>query len=164
MEESSQPKKPFQRRFGLTRYIVPHDSFQWYTQIIGVSTLVVLGVLGAGGWLFHQQLYEAIGLQVHGQVPTVVEQYKRMSIIGTGIVVLTATLYVTIVAGFLFHRVAGPVYRLKRHMQSIIDGDPEVKELKLRETDQLGDLVDTYNQLLYSQDLLEQKTIETALE
>jgi len=159
MEDSPQPRSR-ERRRGISRYIVPHDSFYWYTQVIFVSSLIVLGALGTGGWFYQQQLYEAIGLPTHGQIPTVVEYYRRMSIVSAGVVVLTSTFYVTIVAGLLFHRIGGPIYHLQRHIQLVIDGDPNVRELKFRDTDQLSDLADMYNQLLHSQDLLEKKSLE----
>jgi hypothetical protein len=154
--KSENERVDYVRSFKLTRYIVPHSSFDWYTRVMGLSTLAILMVVGAGGWVYLQQLFEATGLQAYQEAPGVVEQYKRMTLIGTCMIVLTATLYVTLVAGFLFHRVAGPVFSLKRHMVEIMDGKP-VQEIVFRDTDQLGDLAETYNQLLHHLELVDPK-------
>jgi hypothetical protein len=62
---------------------------------------------------------------------------------------------------FIYHKVAGPVYRLKLHMLAVIDGQ-DVPEMKLRRTDQLSDICDTYNQMLYTLEVLEPKPLEGA--
>jgi methyl-accepting chemotaxis protein len=148
----------YNQRIGMTRFIVPHESFEWYLRGIGVTALATGAILGISSWLYHQRLFQAMGLSELAD-PAIVEQFTRLSMISTVIIMLTSALYITLMAGFLFHRVAGPVFRMKRHMQSVIDGE-QTGELKLRATDQLGDLCVTYNQLLYTLEAIEPKPLE----
>lgn len=149
------------RRIGLTRFIVPHDSFRWFTQSIAISTLATGVGLALAMWIYSQQLYAAIGLPPMAENADALATYQRLSMISTGVVVVAGTLYITMVSAFLFHRVAGPVYRIEQHMLDVIDGHP-ISPLRFRDGDQLVGLSDTYNQLLYAVDVLEPKPLEDA--
>jgi methyl-accepting chemotaxis protein len=161
MGKSENDQKSTVRRLGMTRFIVPHDSFDWYTRGIAITTLATGSLLAGATWIYHQQLFNAMGLRDVAEHPEVLDQYARLSLMSTGVVVLVASLYITMMAGFLFHRVAGPIYRLRQHMLTVARGEP-VEALSLRAKDQLGDLCDAYNQLLQSQDLIEPKPLEEA--
>jgi len=147
------------QRTGMTRFVVPHESFEWYLRGIGITALATGAILGISSWFYHQRLFQAMGLSEVAD-PAIVEQFARLSMLSTVIIMLTSALYITLMAGFLFHRVAGPVYRMKRHMQGVIDGE-QTGELQLRETDQLGDVCVTYNQLLYTLEAIEPKPLES---
>jgi len=150
---------PRNRRTGLTRFIVPHAAFRWFTRSIAVSTLATGMGLAVAMWIYSQHLYTAIGLPPMAEDPDVLARYTRLSLIGTAVVVLGGTLYGTMVSAYLFHRVAGPVYRIEQHMIDVIDGKP-VAPLRFREGDQLIGLAETYNQLLYAVDAVEPKPLE----
>lgn len=149
------------RRTGLTRFIVPHASFRWFTQSIALSTLATGAGLAFAMWIYSQQLYSAIGLPPMAQNADALATYTRLSFISTAVVVVVGTLYITMVSAFLFHRVVGPVYRIEQHMHEVIDGH-SISPLQLREGDQLTELAETYNQLLYTVDALEPKPLEEA--
>jgi len=155
--EHAQPSR--NHRFGLTRFIVPHPSFDWYMRSIGITALAAGALLGLGSWLYHQELFAALGMSQLTEQPALLERYARLSMISMGMVGLGAAVSITLVAGFLLHRITGPVYHLQKHMRGIIDGQP-MGELQFRKTDQLDDLRDTYNQLLHSLDLIEPKPME----
>jgi hypothetical protein len=149
------------RRFGLSRFIVPHESFEWYTRVIAGSTLAVGALLGVATWVYHQKLVGALGLDQLVGSSQVLEQYNRYSLLATGVMILAAVVYVTLISMFIYHKVAGPVYRLKLHMLAVIDGQ-DVPEMRLRSTDQLSDICDTYNQMLYTLEVIEPKPLEEA--
>jgi hypothetical protein len=147
------------RRTGLTRFVVPHDSFKWYTRSIALSTLATGAGLAVAMWIYSQHLYTAIGLPPMVDDPAALATYTRLSLISTAVVVVVGTLYITMVSAYLFHRVAGPVYRIEQHMLDVIGGQP-VTPLRFRDGDQLVELAATYNQLLQSFDLFEPKPLE----
>jgi hypothetical protein len=147
---------PNNRRIGLTRFIVPHASFTWYTRSIAISTLITGILIAAAMWIYSHELYQALGLPPMAQDPAALAQYNRFTIITTAVVVIVGTLYITTVSAYLFHRVAGPVYRFERHMQDVLDGYA-VDPLRFRDSDQLPELAETYNQLLYKLEVLEPK-------
>jgi hypothetical protein len=147
------------RRTGFSRFVVPHDSFRWFTRSIAVSTLATGLGLAVAMWIYSQHLYSAIGLPPMAEDPDALAAYTRLSMISTAVVVVVGTLYITMVSAYLFHRVAGPVYRIEQHMKGVIDGHP-VHPLRFRDGDQLGSLAETYNQLLHAVDVLEPKPEE----
>jgi methyl-accepting chemotaxis protein len=55
-----------------------------------------------------------------------------------------ATILVTL---FVSHQIAGPLYRLRKAMEQLSEGDFKV-EIKLRSNDQLKELVDTFNTMV----------------
>jgi methyl-accepting chemotaxis protein len=60
------------------------------------------------------------------------------------VLVGTATILVTL---FVSHQIAGPLYRLKKAMEQLSEGDFKV-EIKLRKADQLKELADTFNTMV----------------
>lgn len=48
---------------------------------------------------------------------------------------------------FVSHKIAGPLYRLKKAMEQLSEGDFKA-EVKLRQQDQLKDLADTFNTMV----------------
>ncbi len=64
-----------------------------------------------------------------------------ISVIGMGI----ATLIITYIGIFSTHKVAGPIYRFKKHLSSIKEGNFSVRTY-LRKNDMLNELADDFNQ------------------
>jgi len=59
------------------------------------------------------------------------------------ILVGTATIFVTL---FVSHKIAGPLYRLKKAMQELAEGNLSA-QMKLRKLDQLQDIADAFNEM-----------------
>ena len=138
------------RRVRWTRFSVPDPSFGWYVR--GMTAGVVTGIVVFGGllWHFHRSLSDRLGLaETAGDqaVQELVLGCSRQALMATGFAVLGGALFVMVVSMFLLHRITGPAYRLKRHMQGIIDGGP-VEKLRFRGDDQLRELADTFNELM----------------
>ena len=133
-----------------TRFYVPDPSFGWYVR--GVMAAIVTGIVVFGGtlWNFHRSLTGRLGPADAVGDPALQElvlAYAHETLVATGFAVLGGSLFVLVVCMYLLHRIAGPVYRLKRHMQAIIDGG-SVRPLIFREDDQFRDLADIFNQLM----------------
>jgi len=146
------------QRYGLSRFFVPHESFDWFTRGMGIAAFLTALLLAGAMWVYQVRLFDALGLFDLVERPDLIDRYVRLSLISNGVMVISAALYITMMAAFFFHRIAGPIYRIQIHMQSVIDGEP-VEELRLRKTDQLGELCEKYNQLLYTLDVIEPKPL-----
>lgn len=143
------------KRIGLSRYIVPHESSDWYIRRVIYIALGAGFALGAGSWLFHEQLVGALGLYQVVEAPQLLANYSNFMLLFSITIAAVSTLvYFALFGIFLFHRVAGPVYHMKRHMETITRGEP-VSPLILRKGDQLQDVADVYNQLLVKLGALE---------
>ncbi len=153
-----------ERRRGLTRFIVPHPSFNWYMRGVCIGAMVTAGFVGLATWWYHRSLLDALGLfdlLRHPDFHEVMAYYTRITVLTTGIGVLASAMFVVMFSVYLFHKIVGPVYRLKQHMSGIVAGDP-VRALHFRDGDQLTDVCDTYNALLHSLELIESKPLEEA--
>jgi hypothetical protein len=156
MAEPSGPGGGRQQRIGWGRFVAPHSSFSWFVLRIGASALVFLGLLGACSWFFQEASLSAAGLQDLSQEPEILRRMTRASLLNTAVVVVAGVLCTMLMAAYFLHRIAGPIYRIQRHMRGIVDGGP-VEEMMLRGSDQLSEFCDTYNQLLYRLDAIEPK-------
>lgn len=72
-----------------------------------------------------------------------------LNIVLPGLVVACIiSIILTVVLGiFLSHRLAGPLYRLKKHMGFVGDGDLSLN-IKFRPKDELKDIADSFNDML----------------
>jgi len=150
----SSEHNPQNARIGLSRFMVPHESFEWYVRGIGLSALAFGVLTGVASWGYHLQLFDALGLSNQAGWPELVAQYGRLSLLAAGIVSVVMAMFITLVSMFLFHRVVGPVYRLKQHMIAVANGE-DVRALRFRDGDQLADVGDVYNQLLVALDVID---------
>jgi methyl-accepting chemotaxis protein len=151
------------RRMGLTRFIVPHESFLWLTKSVWLLALGTSIFLGAIGWSYDYYLFSALEVSELTLDSPGIQQYMRFTILNAAMLALVYSAYMTIMIAFLFYRVAGPIYRIKTHMEAVAAGDT-TSECSVREGDQLQDVCDAYNLLLHSLDVIEAKSLEeTAL-
>jgi sensor histidine kinase YesM len=135
-------------RFGKSRYMVPHPLYNWYMMRIGLAALLIGAAIGSGSWLYHRKIIDATGLYVFVGDASQLTYYNGVLFLMTVAMSIAVTVvFFLLLGGFLFHRVSGPIYRMHKHMQGIINGQA-VTTLQLREEDQLQDVVETYNQLL----------------
>ena len=146
------------RRAGLSRFIVPHESFGWLTKRVWVTALGTSIFLGALAWMQHYYLFRGLPLSDLSEHSQILERYVRSTLLNGVVFALAYAMYVTIVAAFLIHRISGPIYRIKRHMAGVAAGEV-TSECSLRKGDQLLDVCDTYNQLLQALDVIEPKAL-----
>jgi len=135
-------------RIGLSRYVAPHPTYGWYVKTLALFALLGGIVLGGALWFHNQQMIKAVGLEQLASNPDALEdQALNMLIFSVTLSGIAYSCLVLLVGAFFFHRVAGPIYRIKRHMLDILEGKP-VGSLSLRKTDQLHDVAAVYNELL----------------
>ena len=125
------------RRFGTTRYLVPHESSLWFAKMIAIGAVTTGGLLGLISWFHHRDVLEMVLDSGFIQHPDLIERYARLSLTNGLMVVAATTVFITVIACFLLHRIAGPVFRLHQHMLSVIN-DENVHELRFRDGDRLS--------------------------
>ncbi len=144
------------RRWTRTRFVVPIAAYSWHTRGIAVAALLISCLTGGLAWWAQQRIFHSMGFDLFGPSAEAAGQFARATLLANGLLFGLSCGLMTFAAMFLAHRILGPVYRLQSHMQSILEGKPPT-ELILRNTDQLKDVVSTYNALLQSLDLMEPK-------
>ena len=73
------------------------------------------------------------------------DKFDRNQLLMILLAMILNTAVITYTGIFSTHKVAGPIYRFKKHLASIKDGDFSVRT-KLRKNDMLSDLADDFNQ------------------
>jgi hypothetical protein len=139
-----------ERRMRWSRFFVPDPSFSWYVRSVALGVVGGLVIFGGLLWRFHYSLLERLGVSAfidHPEMLEVMIQQSRLSLEATGIAVIASGIFVIVMSMYLLHRIAGPVYSLKRHMRAMLDGETP-GELRFRNDDQLQDLADLFNQLM----------------
>lgn len=135
-------------RIGKSRFMVPHPLYTWYMLRISAVALVLGACIGAWSWVYQRKIIDATGLYAFVGEPSQLSHANTLLFLLTVAMSMAITLvFFLLLGGYLFHRIAGPIYRIHSHMQGLLSGDP-VTTLQLRKDDQLQDVVDTYNQLL----------------
>jgi len=66
--------------------------------------------------------------------------------------VISTSIIFSVIGIFLSHRVAGPLFRLKKHMSFVRNGNYS-HEIKFRKKDQLHDMADSFNEMVMSLDI-----------
>jgi len=61
---------------------------------------------------------------------------------------VTAIFFISIITGFwITNKIAGPIFRLRRHIQEIADGE-KIQPLKFRKGDYFSEIIEPYNKIL----------------
>ena len=145
------------RRIGLSRFTVPHATYAWHVKAFALFALVAGMALGGAIGLHQIQMIKAIGLDELAINPEALETHAlKMMIYSVTLSGIAFSCFTLVVGAFLFHRICGPIYRLKGHMLALLN-DQQVHSLKLRETDQLQDIAEVYNSLLVKYQIIKEE-------
>jgi hypothetical protein len=133
--------------------ILINPKFQW--TLIGyasaVAVLILIAVYGLFSFGFHE--FTLIGAQAGLPADHVYFQFIKMQE-GTFhrvLLVLALVVALILVVGGLVvsHKIAGPVYRMKKEFTEMQNKTPvELKKIHFRKGDFFPELADTYNQLI----------------
>jgi len=114
----------------------------------------VLAVIFLFGFSFGGLLYLLLrsilnsGLQsAHLQVETLWQQLEMAILLGTVVTVVVAGLAAAVLVLLYSHKIAGPLYRITRVLEALIQGDLEVSA-RLRAGDQLQELAAVLQNLI----------------
>jgi methyl-accepting chemotaxis protein len=116
--------------------------------ILKFCTLVVLGGLATIGILYYMGMRSTTVAIVNSSVVVKsTADFLLPILIQTAVIVMVmvgiATILVTL---FVSHKIAGPMFRLKKAMHAVGEGD--LSEIKLRELDQLQDIAQSFNSMV----------------
>jgi hypothetical protein len=147
----------FNRRLGWTRFFVPDPAFGWYMRAVSLGAVTTSIGFAALLWWYHGRLLDLLGLYDVLDDPAayhLVVEYSKLSLVVITLGVLGSACFVLMMSVYLLHRIAGPIYRLKLHMVDMMAGQP-ARPLRFRDTDQLADLADIFNDFMRHHGLLE---------
>jgi methyl-accepting chemotaxis protein len=126
--------------------INPRFQLSFMAWMVGIS-FVVIATFYAANWWFFRKFWEqgqALGLPPdHVFFEFLRDQRHEMDwiFVGTAAVAFVAVCLIGLV---LSHRVAGPLYRLHKHMKDVADGKT-TEEVRFRTKDHFLELSDAFN-------------------
>ena len=123
------------------KYLIDKRMQLKYALMIGVVLLVMVILVEVHSYLTMQSLLPNLFSSVMGA------EVKRLqvSLLINGIIY---TVVVALVSIVISHKIAGPVFRLKRDLREMIDTENYARKLSVRKGDELQDLVAVINELL----------------
>jgi hypothetical protein len=138
------------QRVGFTRYFVPHPSFRWFNERLALGALGASTLFGLSTWCYERMLFRALGLAEAAnrlELSDALRIYAHTTLVATVVSIVFSAVFVIMIATYLSHKIAGPVYRLRQHMLGVMAGEPP-RELTFRAGDQLADVSETFNALM----------------
>ncbi|HXH74264.1 MAG TPA: hypothetical protein VNJ08_04820 [Bacteriovoracaceae bacterium] len=121
---------------------------------MGLSLISIAAFYAANLWFFHKFL--DLGKEMGLPSEHVFFQFINSQKLQMNWIFLTVSIVVLIIltlgGAILSHKVAGPIYRLCKHLKGIETGD-EVKPLSFREGDYFLEIVDHINPILKKVDI-----------
>ena len=133
--------------------INPRFQFQFMAWMGGLAILVVLVMQAAHAWFFYNLRAQAAmaGLPAdHVFYRFIQDRQLEMSVI-TGITFFVVLTLVSVIGIVLSHKIAGPMYRLKKHFDEIAEtGKP--RPFNFREGDYFQEIPEAYNQQFKEQE------------
>ena len=134
----------FQRKWIINRKF--QRTFLLHTVL---STLVVIIINVVTVWYFFRQSYfygKAMAFPNNHAYFFLLQRQTHIAL-GVGIVGGLVILIALTVMGVLFsHRIAGPLFRIQRHMNEIADGKPII-EIEFRKNDFFREIADAFNRV-----------------
>lgn len=139
------------RTYKRSRYLIA-TGFQ--LRFVGLILLFMVGTAIVSAFTIYYYIWMLLGDKLANVYP----QGRLVQILNSANIALAIRMFiimpfVAVLAVFLSHRIAGPLYRIKKTIQEVAAGDYSMR-LRLRKTDELQDLADEINKLL---EVLDQK-------
>jgi sensor histidine kinase YesM len=129
--------------------INPQFQMRFVAFSIVSSLLVIILVAGMQYYFFHH--YQSMGIQNGIPSDHIFFEFLReqRNFITIALVILAAAITaVQVILGILFsHRVAGPLYRMNRHMQEVASGSEKLT-FQVRDGDYFSELADNFNTMI----------------
>ena len=149
------------RRVKLTRYFTPHSSSRWFLRGALLTVLLSWGFFSLVAGHYHEAHLKPLA-----EFPALDEELRaglvRAVVRSTTVVLGAASVAFLLFCTYSLHRIAGPLYRLERHMVELMEGGTP-RPLSIRASDRFQNLCLTYNALLFHAGLLD-KDLPTAEE
>lgn len=149
MSEEKSRRGRDQRR-GLSRYVVPHSSYRWFVRSTVAGALLSAIILGLS--LLAYSRYKMHTLAASGaleddffrrMITSYTSDLLQLTLLAFGLFVV----FMMLLAGYLFHKVAGPIYRLNMYLErALAEGDSG--EVRFRDGDQLQDVAKLVNRVV----------------
>lgn len=128
-------------------FIYPQFQMRLIIIIMAISLLAPVIILVFQMFSFHQQIKNGQMMNLPETHPYFVfyQEFQDKSIFAFGVAVTVSFLCAFFIGLVVSHRIAGPLVKLKRHMELVGEDPSQDKALQFREGDFFRELADAYN-------------------
>jgi len=129
------------------RWIDPKFQRRYSFLLLSVVLLVSTVLIGTF-WYHSDQVLQTLsnaGIAPEHSLHILIQKQMKALILSVCIVVALFCTFIFMVANFLSHRIVGPVYAIKRSLESMGRGNFEEARLKLRSDDEFQDIAELVN-------------------
>ncbi len=132
------------------KWVEPDFQRRYAILLVSIVLLVSAALIG----IFYFYSFKVLGTLLHAGVKEqhplyglVANQMKGV-LFSIGVVVVLFAIFILIMANFLSHRIVGPIYAIKRSLESIGKRDFEAAQLTLRTDDEFRDIAELINEVV----------------
>lgn len=150
VKQTSEVERRGERRRFSSRYVVPHPVYAWFLKALGLGSLSVALVLTGALWWQHREVLDTLettGLMDPNLGPVIAAHSARW-LQRSSVALTLFSVWMILLASYLFHRVAGPMYRLSDHLERCLSGSDVPQRLRFRKSDQFQQVAEMVNQVL----------------
>jgi hypothetical protein len=119
-------------------------SFLGYTLGVSVATIAIFYLADAYFFWKFRQLGQGLGLPSNHVFFQFLDEQKSAKDVYYAITAGVAFAFLTVCGLLLSHRVAGPLYRLRKHLDMVAEGKT-VSDVRFRKGDYFPEVADAYN-------------------
>ncbi len=142
-------------------YVVDEPFQMRYSLLLGISTFIVCLVISIILYS-HVSSMDALivnsGIGINPEALTVLSYQKKLLLVKISAATVIITLIMFLVGVVISNRIAGPVFSIRRSLQGIFKKGDFSARFKIREHDELKDLVSDLNKAMERLDLEHCKT------
>jgi hypothetical protein len=149
-QKSEEPKsqgQPAYHQGGRTNFLInPRFQLSFLAYTMGVSVLTIGFFYAADAYFFwkFQQLGQGLGLPNNHVFFQFLDEQRATKNTYYGIAAVVTVSFLSIWGLLLSHRVAGPLYRLRNHLNSVARGET-ISDVRFRKGDFFQEVADAYN-------------------
>ena len=139
------------KKFRRTKYII-NPKFQYFMLAFSVlQSCITVGIFYALNVHFFNR-FKILGLEAHIPQNHIYFQFlnEQQDYYGKAVLVVFFLISIVLIASvtLLSHRIAGPLYRLTKHMQETSSYN-DLKDVHFRKNDFFPEIANNFNQMLY---------------
>jgi hypothetical protein len=149
MWETLKPSQTFENQFKKRTILLVEREFQTkYLIIFTLNCFLGIVLFLSPVFFYVNENYSIFLDQAYSLAPTIIDNLEKEQLWVNGILIsciLGFVIFISILTLKATSNIVGPIYALKRHMEHLTKGKWNKGNLKVRDTDEFKDFIDSYN-------------------
>jgi hypothetical protein len=147
MEPNSQDSSEFLRQDGRKNFLInPRFQLKFLAYTIGVAIFAIAAFYASDAYFFYKfrELGKGLGLPDDHVFFEFLAERKAQKNVYYAVTATSVIGILTVWGVLMSHRIAGPMYRLRKHLNSVATGETK-EDVRFRTGDYFSEVADAYN-------------------